>query len=626
MSNSLPPISPGQWDRVKEYQDDLRRRQESTIKKEQQENFFRTSLRASKKLQALKNTSNGLAADFDKHCVLVEEKECHFGYSNKCYSPTSSTPRQSLSDLHDDTDSPKKDFAAHVGTISSIVSTEKGESNLMVVKIFKPEDDSYLGATVKNEGNRVLIGRIIQGGICEKTKSLVEGDELIEVNGRDLRGQSVNEVSDMLRRCHGDIIFIILPSPSRNLSHQNHSKDGSFSSDGSVQNVLRTKAPAPVIHHIRALFDYDPEDDYFVPCRELALKFQRGDILHVISKKDENWWQAYREDDFTSRGRDKNSVGDTNQQLAGLIPSSSFQKQVELYNREVDRKAVNDDQRGRSKGIFGCHNKKEGPTLKKKKKGVNMVTIQDEECSEEEVLTYEDVCLYLSRSGRKRPVVLIGPEGVGCLELRQKLIESDKNRYGSAVPHTTRPQKGNERDGLDFHFTSKQKFLEDSKNGMFVEYGEFQKFFYGTSVTAVQNVVQQSKTCLLTLRPESLAQLRKSDLMPYVVFIAPPALMQLKRQKEMLGMYGVKDEELKQILNEGKRMEQCYGHMFDHIIVNIEYQRSLSELKEMITKLDTEPQWVSNSWLTDKVNSFKGGQVNGRGRITSFFEEGKIPI
>lgn len=60
--------------------------------------------------------------------------------------------------------------------------------------------------------------------------------------------------------------------------------------------------------HVKAHFDYDPSDDPYVPCRELGLSFQKGDILHVISQEDPNWWQAYRDGD------------EDNQPLAGLIP------------------------------------------------------------------------------------------------------------------------------------------------------------------------------------------------------------------------------------------------------------------------------------------------------------------
>ena len=67
--------------------------------------------------------------------------------------------------------------------------------------------------------------------------------------------------------------------------------------------------------HLRALFDYDPDEDLYIPCRELGICFNKGDILHVIDQTDMNWWQAYREGD------------EHDQSLAGLIPSIQFQIQ-----------------------------------------------------------------------------------------------------------------------------------------------------------------------------------------------------------------------------------------------------------------------------------------------------------
>lgn len=67
--------------------------------------------------------------------------------------------------------------------------------------------------------------------------------------------------------------------------------------------------------HVRALFSYDPEEDVFIPCRELGISFTKGDILHVLNQDDPNWWQAYRN-------------GEEDQNLAGLIPSKTFQEQL----------------------------------------------------------------------------------------------------------------------------------------------------------------------------------------------------------------------------------------------------------------------------------------------------------
>ncbi|EJW75353.1 hypothetical protein WUBG_13742 [Wuchereria bancrofti] len=90
--------------------------------------------------------------------------------------------------------------------------------------------------------------------------------------------------------------------------------------------------------------------------------------------------------------------------------------------------------------------------------------------------------------------------------------------------------------------------------------------------------------------------------MPYVVFIAPPSLQQLRRQKEILGQHGIKDEQLKLILNEGKTTEKHYGHLFDRIIVNVDLDRSLKELKEIVRRLEMEPHWVPSFWPLNATN------------------------
>ncbi|TKR60332.1 hypothetical protein L596_027592 [Steinernema carpocapsae] len=361
------------------------------------------------------------------------------------------------------------------------------------------------------------------------------------------------------------------------------------------RSTLSQKAAAPVVQHMRALFDYDPEDDFYMPCKELGLCFRRGDILHVISMTDENWWQAYRDGD------------ENHHSLAGLVPSSSFQQQVILYNREMDRE--NGRLPCKEGDIFGCARKK--TTMKGAKKGLgknlsNDLKSKDEIVdSDQEILTYEDVSLYLSRSGRKRPIVLCGPEGVGSLELRQKLLESDKERFASAVPHTTRQKKVSEVDGVQFHFVSKARFQEDSKMGRFVEFGEFQKALYGTSISSIKNVIEKSKSCLLALKPESLKALRMTDLMPYVIFIAPPSLQQLRRQKEMLGQHSVRDDELKTIINQGKQVEMEFGHLFDTVIINVDLDRTLTELMQIVHRIETEPQWVPSYWVAGN-NSLNG--------------------
>lgn len=176
------------------------------------------------------------------------------------------------------------------------------DDNVKLVSIDKTTEP--LGATVRNEGESVIIGRIVKGGAAEKSGLLHEGDEILEVNGIEMRGKSVNQVCDILANMTGTLTFLIVPSRQ-------------YTEDQGKAALVQ----APVLH-VKAHFDYDPEDDMYIPCRELGICFQKGDILHVINRQDSNWWQAYRD-------------GDDEQSLAGLIPSRSFQEQREALKQTI---------------------------------------------------------------------------------------------------------------------------------------------------------------------------------------------------------------------------------------------------------------------------------------------------
>lgn len=429
------------------------------------------------------------------------------------------------------------------------------EDSVKIVRIDKTNEP--LGATIRNEGDSVIIGRIVKGGAAEKSGLLHEGDEILEVNGVEVRGKSVNDVCDMLAGMTGTLTFIIIPSGTQQ------------------QQPPPTRPPITQTIHVKAHFDYDPEEDLYIPCRELGMSFQKGDILHIISQTDPNWWQAYRD-------------GEEDQTLAGLVPSKSFQQ-----HREAMRQTVvgdNNNKEKPKKGKLLCAKKHQ-----KKKKKKMLYPNYNEDFDSEEILTYEEVALYYPRANRKRPIVLIGPPNIGRHELRQKLME-DRDRFAAAIPHTSRTRRETELDGQDYHFISRAQFEADILSRKFVEHGEYEKAYYGTSIMAIRAVVNSGKICVLNLHPLSLKILKSSDLKPFVVFVAPPSLEKLRQKKQKLGE-PVKDEELKETIEKAREMEEQYGHYFDLIIINQDVDRAYHQLLHEINMLEREPQWVPAAWL-----------------------------
>jgi len=485
---------------------------------------------------------------------------------------------------------------------------ETFDPSVRVVRIEKSTQEP-LGATVRNEPDgSVIIGRIVKGGAAEKSGLLHEGDEILEVNAIEMKGRNVNQVCDILSEMTGTLTFVIAQRESALVDQ--HGGHPMHPGKGMQQQIV-----------LRALFDYDPDDDLYIPCRELGICFTKGDILHVIDQSDPNWWQAYRE-------------GECDQSLAGLIPSITFQMQRETLKQSLLSDTTNNNNNNNNNNTRGIgyknsrnHNHsqsgfgktsasslllncgKRSHQKRKKRKGQGIYSSPDE------ILTFEQVELYHPRANIKRPIVLIGPTNIGRHELRQRLM-MDTDRFAAAVPHTSRPRRDGEIDGVDYHFISRTQFEQDIKDGKFVEHGEYEKNYYGTSLAAIEAVVQSGKICVLNLHVHSIPILRSGTagvrLKPYFVFVSPPTQMD-KLSRLIASTTGsdhhphhhhlhhhhphISTADLQAIIDEARDIESRYGHYFDMILTVTDIDRAYTDLMREINALEREPQWIPLAWL-----------------------------
>ena len=100
---------------------------------------------------------------------------------------------------------------------------------------------------------------------------------------------------------------------------------------------------------------------------------------------------------------------------------------------------------------------------------------------------------------------------------------------------TSRPCQDKEIPGQDYHFISNAQFEEGILQRKFVEHGEFEKHYYGTSIEAIRAIIKLGKICVLNLHALSLKILKNSDLKPFVVFVAPPSIERLRQKKQKMG-------------------------------------------------------------------------------------------
>ena len=107
------------------------------------------------------------------------------------------------------------------------------------------------------------------------------------------------------------------------------------------------------------------------------------------------------------------------------------------------------------------------------------------------------------------------------------------------------------------------------------------------------------KICVLNLHPQCLKMLKSSNLMPYVVFVAPGSLDKLRKFKMTQQNEQLNDDQLKDIIEKSRHIESMYGHFFDMFIQMTDIDKAYRELLSAINVLEREPQWVPAAWLSN---------------------------
>ncbi|KAG5674330.1 hypothetical protein PVAND_004306 [Polypedilum vanderplanki] len=442
---------------------------------------------------------------------------------------------QSLMCAHDAV--AQKDFSPHLPDIP--VEVDEDEETIKIVQLVKSNEP--LGATIKTdeETGKIIIARILVGGAADRSGLIHVGDEVIEVNNINVEGKTPSEVLTILQNSDGVITFKLVPS------------DGKY-------NQRESKV------RVKAFFDYNPENDPYIPCKEAGLAFQKGDILHIVSQDDQYWFQARKEVDKTTR--------------AGLIPSRALQERRIIHERTQ-----------MAREMSGSESKTE-----------------NDDFDREMIPTYEEVAKLYPRPGVYRPIVLIGAPGVGRNELIKRLIAKDPEKYRCPVPYTTRPMKSGEVAGREYLFVSREKMEEDIANGKFIEHGEFKGHLYGTSAESVKSIMNSGAVCIMNPHYQAIKALRTPQLKPYIIHIKPPLFDDLKMTRattkaissfDETSSRGFTDDEFHEMLKSAERIEFLYGHFFDETIINEDLDIALEELQEAVSRSENESLWAPASWV-----------------------------
>jgi guanylate kinase len=162
------------------------------------------------------------------------------------------------------------------------------------------------------------------------------------------------------------------------------------------------------------------------------------------------------------------------------------------------------------------------------------------------------------------PVVIAAASGTGKTTVCRQVVARDPEIVFS-VSHTTRPQRSNEKDGVDYHFVTPAQFDRLVAEGAFLEWAVYNGNRYGTSFAALDAPLRRGRDLLLEIEVQGANQVRAKRSDARFIFLLPPSLATLRERLEQRGSDDGNTIAQRLAI---ARTEIAEGARFDYAVVN----------------------------------------------------------
>ena len=198
-------------------------------------------------------------------------------------------------------------------------------------------------------------------------------------------------------------------------------------------------------------------------------------------------------------------------------------------------------------------------------------------------------------------LIISAPSGAGKTSLVQSLLNHDRH-IDLSVSYTTRDPRSGEQDGKDYHFVSRETFLDMAKRGEFLESAEVYGNLYGTSQTWISREMAKGRDILLEIDWQGAAQVRRLFPDCVSIFILPPSIAALEQRLRGRG----KDSDAV-IAKRMAAVREDVSHVaeFNYVIINDNLNVALQELAAVVlaARLRSEKQLSRHQELINMLQN-----------------------
>jgi guanylate kinase len=173
--------------------------------------------------------------------------------------------------------------------------------------------------------------------------------------------------------------------------------------------------------------------------------------------------------------------------------------------------------------------------------------------------------------------ILSAPAGAGKTTLVKQLVAAFPSVV-QAPSLTTRPPRADERNGIDYHFVSKEEFLKRQEQGDLLEYIELHGHLYGTSRDEIEKARSSGHHVVLVIDTRGAIAL-KEQMKPVLIFIKPPSFDVLRERLEQRASEDVQSLQLRLSWAQKELADEKHFH---YSLINDELKKAFQVLASIV--------------------------------------------
>ena len=154
------------------------------------------------------------------------------------------------------------------------------------------------------------------------------------------------------------------------------------------------------------------------------------------------------------------------------------------------------------------------------------------------------------------------------------------------VSYTTRTIRSGEVEGEDYHFISKDQFIENKKNNKFIESQKVYDNFYGTTYDSIDTILASGKDAILEIDYKGMLMIKSKIPSSRSIYILPPSIQELEKRLFERGLDS--DEVIKKRVSQAKK-ELKYVKFADYTVMNDNFAEATKSLKAIIINSKITP-------------------------------------